>query len=180
MNNDVEALATASNGDLLAGGQFGTSGNVATGRIAQWDGSAWSGFGSGLLPSGGPRVEAIAVLTNGNMVIGGSFAHVGSTNLNNLALWNGSTWVGVGAGTSGTSTTLSADVLALLPLPDGGFVAGGSFAAIDGHISSCFGHWGCPITQPLLTGLGVSPLGPQFTFQGAIGWTYGVQYSTNL
>ncbi len=177
MNNDVDSLGAAANGDLIAGGRFGTSGGVVTSCIAQWDGSVWSGFGSGLLPVAGPRVGAIAVLTNGNMVIGGNFAHVGSTNVIDLALWNGSTWGGVG---SGTGATLSPDVSALLALPDGGFVVGGSFAAINGHVSNCFGHWGCPISQPSLTGFGLGPLGLQFSLQGTTGWTYGVQYSTNL
>ncbi len=177
MNSDVHALAAAANGDLLAAGHFGTSGGVVTSRIAQWDGNTWSGFGSGLSPTGGPVVESIAVLTNGNMIIGGNFAHVGSTNVSNIALWNGSAWDGLGSGTSGT---LAPDVFALLPLPDGGFLAGGGFAAINGNVSYCFGHWGCPLPAPSLTGVGAGPIGPKFSFQGAIGWTYRVEYTTNF
>lgn len=177
MNNQVQALATSANGDLLAGGGFGTSGGLVTSRIAQWNGTVWSGFGTGLSPSGSPSVESIAVLTSGNMVIGGNFTRVGSTNVNDIAIWNGTAWDGLGAGTGGT---LSPDVFALLPLPDGGFVAGGAFAAINGKVSNCFAHWGCPISKPMLTNFGTGTMGAKFSFQGAAGWTYQIEFSTNL
>jgi hypothetical protein len=177
MGNEVQALATATNGDLIAGGTFGTSGGLVTSGIAEWNGSAWSKFGNGVSASGGPSVESIAVLTNGNIVIGGNFTRVGSTNVNDIAIWNGSAWDGLG---SGTGATISPDVLALLPLPDGGFIAGGAFAAINGKVSNCFGHWGCPISRLILTGLTTGPLGAAFSFQGAQGWTYNVEFSTNL
>jgi trimeric autotransporter adhesin len=177
MNNEVQALATAANGDLLAGGSFGTSGSLVTFGIAEWNGSACSKFGSGVSASGGPAVESIAVLTNENIVIGGNFSRVGSTNVNDIAIWNGSAWDGLDSGTGGT---ISPQVFALLPLPDGGFVAGGAFTAINGRVVNCFGHWGCPISRPLLSGITTGPLGSAFSFQGAQGWTYSAEFSTNL
>jgi hypothetical protein len=177
MNNEVEVLDSAANGDLLAAGGFGTSGNLVTSRIARWDGSEWSGFGTGLSPNGSPTVESMAVLTNGNVVIGGYFARAGSTNVTDIAIWNGAAWDGLGPGTGGT---ISPDVFALLPLPDGGFVAGGSFAAINGNVSNCFGHWGCPISKPMLTDVSAGALGSKFSFQGATGWTYRIEFSRNL
>jgi len=45
--------------NLYAGGTFTNSGGVATSKIAQWNGSAWSGLGSGI--GGGGIVFALAV-----------------------------------------------------------------------------------------------------------------------
>jgi hypothetical protein len=81
---------------------------------------------------------------------------------------------------AGTGSTFSSDVFALLPLPDGGFVAGGGFATINGKVSNCFGHWGCPISRPMLTGVSAGALGSKFSFQGATGWTYKIEFSTNI
>jgi hypothetical protein len=172
INGYVAALGAAANGDLLAGGDFAIAGLGGGGayaeRIARWDGNRWWGFGSGLGPVGFPVVESIAVLADGTIFVGGNLPG------GNLAVWDGLAWE-VSRGARG------GPVLALLALPDGGFVAGGSFAAITGNIISyCFSHWGCAAPVPVLTGIVAGPLGPKFSFQGATGWAYRIEYSTNL
>ena len=62
--NDVGALALLPNGDLVAGGGFNTAGGVPASRIARWDGTTWSPFGSGLPGS----VSSLTVTPAGELV----------------------------------------------------------------------------------------------------------------
>ncbi len=149
MNDGVNALAVLSNGDLVAGGRFSTAGGVVTSGIARWNGIAWSGFGQGVSSFSIARVNAITVLANGNLIVGGHFDRAGSVDTNNVALWTGVAWVALGSGTSAElSGAISSDVYSLASLADGGFVMGGSFAAVDGRISAYFALWGCPPSPP--------------------------------
>ena len=47
----VFALATLPNGDLVASGRFPDAGGVSVNNIARWNGTSWSGLGSGFSPS---------------------------------------------------------------------------------------------------------------------------------
>jgi hypothetical protein len=67
----VEALLI-SDDNLYAGGSFTTAGGVPANGIAKWDGTNWSGLGSGT--SG--RVHALA-LTGSDLYLGGSFQMAG-------------------------------------------------------------------------------------------------------
>ncbi|MBI5853530.1 MAG: hypothetical protein HZB39_21180, partial [Planctomycetes bacterium] len=71
-NNIVYALARLPNGDLIAGGAFGTAGGVIASCIALWNGSTWSPLGTGTDNS----VYALAALPNGDFVAGGVFTIV--------------------------------------------------------------------------------------------------------
>jgi hypothetical protein len=92
MNGTVWALAVLPNGDLVAGGKFTFAGGVAANRIARWDGSSWAALGSGLAGSlgVGPRVGAVAVLPNGELVAGGRFSTAGGVPSNYFARWTDS------------------------------------------------------------------------------------------
>jgi len=96
----VSALAALPNGDLIAGGHFTTAGGSPIALIARWDGSAWTGLGAGVAgpwnPS--PSVRTLAVSTNGNLIVGGSFMTAGSVAAQNVAQWNGTTWSAIGTG----------------------------------------------------------------------------------
>ncbi|MEO7677192.1 MAG: hypothetical protein ABIV39_10560, partial [Verrucomicrobiota bacterium] len=180
MNSSVLALYPLPNGDLLAGGRFGTAGGVSASRIARWNGTTWSSLGSGVSLSGTPYVNAITVLTNGNIIIGGSFSGVGSSNTLSVGRWTGTNWTSLGG--SGASTAVLTDiggVNALAALPDGGFVMGGGFTAVNGYVSRYFAQWGCPV-GPLLDGVMIGANGLKFSFQGTPGKTYAISYSTNL
>jgi hypothetical protein len=69
----VTSLAVMPNGDLAAGGYFGTAGGVAAKYIARWEGASWSALGSGM--NGG--VSALAVLSNGDLAACGVFTTAG-------------------------------------------------------------------------------------------------------
>lgn len=117
----IAALAVMPNGDLIAGGEFSTAGGAPASAIARWDGTAWSPLGSGLANnSGGPRVNALSVRPNGDLIVGGEFTSAGGVSARNVARWNGTAWSAMGAG-------LGRACNALVALPDGQVIAGGSF-----------------------------------------------------
>ncbi|MBL8748585.1 MAG: hypothetical protein JNK78_05455, partial [Planctomycetes bacterium] len=149
-NNTVYAL-TLRNGDVVAGGDFTTAGGVSANRVARWDGANWTSFGPGLSAT----VRALATLTNGQLVAGGSFPGyvarwsgawsalgpgINNTVYSLAALTNGKLAVGgdftvpgarvvLWSGSAWTSIEPLADrCWALLGLPDGSVVEGGAFA----------------------------------------------------
>ena len=130
MNASVTALAVATNGDILAGGNFTTAGDVSASRIARWNGSSWSALGSGLNGS----VNALAVDSSGNVYAGGSFTLAGGASANYVARWDGSTWSSLGSG-------LSHPVYALAVNSAGLLVAGGEFTTAGGVSASHVAQW---------------------------------------
>ncbi|QYU66619.1 hypothetical protein J4558_16775 [Leptolyngbya sp. 15MV] len=92
MGGSVFALAVLPSGDLVAGGNFATAGDVSASNIARWNGSSWSALGSGVTGGGQPFVSALAVLPSGDLVAGGSFTTAGGASASRIARWNGSSW----------------------------------------------------------------------------------------
>lgn len=92
MNNTVYSLYVSRDGMLYAGGSF-TAINGGTppslNHIGKWNGSAWSALGSG--PSG--TVNAIAQTKNSNTLASGTFTSAGGVSSQNVANWNGTTWL---------------------------------------------------------------------------------------
>jgi len=109
MNNRVFALATLSNGDVVAGGLFTAVGQVPANHIAKWNGTSWTAMGSGM----GRSVYALKVLPTGQLIAGGGFS-------GHVVRWDGTTWWTQGSGLDG-------DVRALTTLPNGDLIAGGIF-----------------------------------------------------
>lgn len=140
INGTVRALAGARVGsaqerDLYASGTFSYAGGAAASNIAQWDGAAWNGLGSGISNGQAPSVVyAIAEFDpDGSgplpavLVAGGSFTSAGGQAVSNIARWDGTQWAAMGNG-------LDAPVHALLSFdPDGdgpqppSLFAGGNF-----------------------------------------------------
>jgi hypothetical protein len=112
----VSVLAGDGHGNLYAGGEFTTIGEVRANNIARWDGSRWSALGGGT--NGG--VSALAFDEAGNLYVGGYFTTAGSVTVNNIARWDGSTWSALGSGTNG-------GVSALAVAGDGWLYVGGGF-----------------------------------------------------
>jgi hypothetical protein len=109
----VTALITY-NGNLIAGGDFGSVDGVSVNYIAQWNGSTWSPLSSGL----GGQVSAFTIY-NGNLIVGGNFTSAGGNPTNYIAQWNGSTWQSLGIGLPGSVSALT--------VYNGNLIAGGSF-----------------------------------------------------
>ncbi|HEX8875326.1 MAG TPA: hypothetical protein VF777_01155 [Phycisphaerales bacterium] len=88
--NFVNAVAVLPNGDIIAGGLFGSvEGTVNALGIARWNGTEWSSLGNTAFLG----VRALAVLANGDLVVGGSFSSItAGLSANCLARWNGTSW----------------------------------------------------------------------------------------
>lgn len=102
-DGSVNASIVDGAGNLYIGGNFNTVGNVVANHIAKWDGTNWSGLGSGL--NGG--VNAL-VFFAGSLYAGGSFTSAGSVVVNHIAKWDGTNWVALGAGTDSIVNGLAA------------------------------------------------------------------------
>jgi trimeric autotransporter adhesin len=122
--SDVSALAV-SGSTLYAGGFFTTAGSDTNANyIAQWNGSSWSGLGSGM----NSYVWALAV-SGSTVYAGGDFTTAGSdTNANYIAQWNGSSWSALGSG-------MNSDVEALA-LSGSTLYAGGDFTTAGTNFSA--------------------------------------------
>ncbi|HEX6812348.1 MAG TPA: hypothetical protein VF384_12040 [Planctomycetota bacterium] len=160
LDGTVYVLTALPNGDLVVGGYFTTAGGVSASRIARWDGTSWSALGSGMSMSGSPAiVYSFAVMPNGDLVAGGTFATAGGVSANHIARWDGTSWSALGSGMSGWSSS-NALVGALAVLPNGHLVAGGDFSYAGGSGANYLARW---------DGLGWSPLGSSIGVIGPSG-----------
>ena len=82
---------TVYNSELIAGGWFTSAGGVEANRIAKWNGTSWSGLGSGM----DERVYALTVYNN-ELIAGGWFNSAGGVGASRIAKWNGTAWSGAG------------------------------------------------------------------------------------
>ena len=165
-NGTVRCVVSLQNGDVVAGGEFTAAGQLSLMRIARWDGSTWSPLGSGIGDSLSNRmVRALAVLPNGDVVVGGSFTNAGGVGWTyGIARWNGTNWLPLGSGTLGT-------VYAIAVMPNGDLVAGGDFTGIGGISASRIARW---------NGSSWSPLGSGLTSDGSMSGTVTVHALTVL
>lgn len=90
------------NNELYIAGCFTSVNGTNANYIAKYNGTNWSAVGSGLWHTGNTStiysgVKCLAI-HNGELYAGGSFNLSGSTSLSNVAKWNGSGWVAIGAG----------------------------------------------------------------------------------
>ena len=132
---DVTAMTLLPNGDLAATGGIHVIQGFLLSTADLWDGSQWSPMGTNYSTT----MLALATLSDGTVVSGG-FPVWG------LRAWNGatwSTWPGVGTNWS---------IRAIVPLPNGAFVAGGQ-GPIGGSGSPSVGLWDGAAWQPLGAGL---------------------------
>lgn len=150
MNGDVYALQTLANGEVIAAGSFTTAGGTTVNCVARWNGSTWSALGNGVDPTQpfGSSVQAVVVLANGDLVIGGSFTSVSGVPAVNIARWNGSSWSALGSGINGP-------VRALAVAPNGNLFAAGSFLTAGGIACNGIARWSGGAWAALGTGLGV-------------------------
>lgn len=95
-----------SGSDVYLTGIFTSAGESSCLGIAKWNGSNWSGFGSGFAWGTGPVGFSIA--TRGSEVyVGGVFiTNISGVPIRNLGKWNGSSWSEVGGGLNGLAYNL--------------------------------------------------------------------------
>ncbi len=134
---EVDALALSGT-TLFVGGIFnqGMNGSTAVtvSDVAAYDTqtNTWSALGAGISAGSAcdfcfVRVEALAV-SGSNLFAAGSFGRAGSTNVNSIARWNGSSWSALGRGlyTCADCPDIPGDVHALA-MSGTTLYAGGSF-----------------------------------------------------
>jgi hypothetical protein len=90
---------------LIVGGSFSQAGGVTTHKIARWNGTSWSGFGTGL---GNPDVGAVLSLASCDLdgggpnppalYAGGLFNTANGAVAEDIARWDGGTWSPLGSG----------------------------------------------------------------------------------
>jgi hypothetical protein len=134
MNAPVRAIVVLPGGDIIAGGDFTLAGGTPAKNVARWDGFSWSPLGTGIGTGFvGTRVHAIAVLANGDIVVGGDFTTAGGIEAENVARWDGTAWHPMGQDLGPfRGPGLDDAVWALAVLPDGEVIAGGDFGNIPG------------------------------------------------
>lgn len=103
MNGAVSAL-TIFEGKLVAGGSFTKVDEISSPGIAHWDGFRWQPLGSGVAlsrnqnPEPPPAVVRALTVFNGKLIAGGDFSSAGGQNVNNIAQWDGASWMSMGTG----------------------------------------------------------------------------------
>ena len=129
-NDNVFAVRTIPNGDLVAGGWFTSIGGTAATSIARWNGTAWSPLGAGF----NNAVRTLSTTSNGTLFAGGSFSASGSTATNCVARWNGTAWQPLGSG-------CSAAVFGSLVAANGDLVVVGDFSTAGGQSAKGIARW---------------------------------------
>jgi hypothetical protein len=104
---------------------------VNVNNIARWNGSAWSGFATGVaFPSAfGGFVNAVTMLPNGDLLAGGTFTTAGTASVVNVARWNGTSWSAFGGVTGG--------VVEFTTLANGGIAASTGFCIPSQGSNGC-------------------------------------------
>ena len=137
----VHALALQSNGQVIAAGIFNVVGQAAGGGVARLnpDGSLDPAFnvGTGIVDDGGAvgLAESVAVLANGQILVGGAFASFDGVRVAGLVRLNadGSLDPSFNPGGAGiTSNGYGGDVKAIAVQGDGKILIGGGFNSYDG------------------------------------------------
>jgi hypothetical protein len=100
------------------------------GFVARWNGATWSSLGLGL----NAPVRTIVVLSNGDLLVGGTFTAAGGQGANRIARWDGNTWSPLGAGLDGP-------VNRIVVLPNGDLLAGGKFTMAGSVSANNIARW---------------------------------------
>lgn len=157
----LNALAVYNN-ELYAGGSFTMAGQVPVYGIARWSGTQWVAVGSGLgfYVSNGdtlyPSVNCLAVY-NGSLFAGGAFYTANGNVVNNVAMWNGTSWSAVGAGLGSGVNTRSA--VFCMDTLNGLLYAGGGFINASGLTAYNIASWNGTTWAALGNGVGPDTLG---------------------
>ena len=146
----VNAL-TGNSTNLFAAGFFSLAGTNSVINIARWTGTTWTSVGAGLdysalLPDDATTPEVVSLSLQGtNLYAGGTFNISGATEVDNFAVWNGTTWSMVGG---------SADdsVNAIIATNNTIYIAG-DFTIIDSAAANGIARWTNSHWEPL--GIGV-------------------------
>lgn len=121
----VYAMTVAPNGELIVGGSFLEAGGQPAWRVARWNGLSWTSMNAGVgNPSTPYEVNALKRLSTGEVLAGGYFYQIDMLPANGLARWSGQQWI---PEPPQMAYYTGAWTKALLELPRGGLLTGGSY-----------------------------------------------------
>jgi hypothetical protein len=113
------AAAPIGTDSLAIAGAFTAVAGVSANRIAVYNTSTstWSALGDGMSST----TSAIHQAANGNIYAGGAALQSGSTTINRIARWDGTTWNAMGSGLNGGL------VRTITSMPNGDIIVAGAF-----------------------------------------------------
>jgi len=167
---DVKALSLLG---IYVGGLFYHAGGDTIFHIAQHAGNSWLRLGYGLSGNG---VNTLTIDVNGSLIAGGSiWGEYYRDSLNNIAKWNGSSWVTIGSGFN--------NIVNALTFYNGELVAGGAFTSAGSVSVNRIAKWNGSVWQPFGSGMNLPVLaltvyngeliaGGDFTTAGGISAKY--------
>ncbi len=140
-------------GRLIAGGSLvGSDLGTAFSNIGEWNGVDWVA----LVPSPNRAVHAITSF-QGDLVIAGEFASMGTLDTRAIARYDGTNWSGFGRGFRSTSfSSLSPPRVSSLAVYQGSLYAGGNFNIADDTLINGVARWDGSAWRSL--GSGISSL----------------------
>lgn len=126
---------------IVAGGSFYRAGTAFC-RVASWNGIQWTPLGTNDFG----EVRSLCVLPGNQLAA--AFTYIPSIG-RGVGVWNGSQWVPLGNPEGLTDGLINA----LLALPDGSLIAGGSFKTIAGVAANRIARWNGSNWLPLGNGV---------------------------
>lgn len=118
------------------------------GGVHRYTGGAWQP----LLGQGIHGTVRTVLADGADTILGGSFATISGTVVNHIARGTPGNWTPLGTGVTGGST-FATEVRALLKLPNGDILVGGSFASAGGQPASNIARWNGSTWSPLGSGV---------------------------
>jgi len=181
VNTKVNALACG-NGLLYAGGTFTQAGSVAVNHVAQWNGTSWSALGSGISGANSPSVVTAIAPSGNNVYFAGNFTNAGGILASNVAVWNGTSWLALGSGTTSSTSPLTTGIAAA----GNDVYIGGRFNFAGDKPAQFIAHWNSQSNYYPVANLKLTRSAWQtnrlfrFRVTGTSGQSYVIQGTTNL
>jgi predicted outer membrane repeat protein len=124
---------------LFAGGSFHTLEGGVANRVARWNGVSWLPLQQGV--DGGVMALAFddSEPLGGRLWVGGYISNASGTPVNNVAVWDGTSWSAAGTGLYGVVRSLL--YWRTNPGLNGQIVAGGGFSVVPGDTPGCLATW---------------------------------------
>ncbi len=128
--NKAYATLQMPNGEIIVGGDFQAAGTVTASGIVRWSPTNQQFFALGAATGfccGGWNVRALALLPDGDVLVGGRFNAIGGVNSKNLARWSPASGQWSAVGDIRLNSFDDATIYDIKVMPDGDVIIGGQF-----------------------------------------------------
>lgn len=135
VNGEVNAVVVQTDGKVVIGGRFTSVNGIPRNNLARLNpnGSVDRSFADTIALGVNGPVQALALQSDGAIIVGGLFTQAGEIEIMNLARYSSDgtpdKTFGAGSGQAGTNGV----VLALAVRADGGIIVGGNFDSVFGQ-----------------------------------------------